>query len=231
MGNVTISTSTVAEGFCPSWMIEKWPELVALLTANLNGALNVFNYGSSTPAPADQGKPWLRLNADGTPDRTYSYSGGNWISLHALPAGSVMMYQGTEASIDTFDGGEVAAVTATTGPMWEKVDEMDGRFPIGPGTLPDGSTVVAVNDQGGEQTHTLIMKEMPYHRHDVLAVNDDTDGGGFNRLRNAPTTAAPDAVTGYAGGNPDGTTEPHNNVPQYNAIFFIKRTARAYYRV
>lgn len=226
MGNITIQTATVPEGTCPSWIIALWPQLVGLVTANLNGALNTFNYGSSTPAPADQDKPWLKLDTSGYPDGQYwVYKGGFWLKKHPMAPGLISLYAGDLATLDTFDGGEAAAVSLTTGPMWERYAEMDAKFPLGPGTLPSGAVKV-IGDTGGEENHILTIPEMPIHHHGVKAQTRDTDGG---------TTAqrlAPDSTLANSYGDTfdTGGDQPHNTMPPYATVGFIRRTARTMYR-
>lgn len=226
MGNVSISTASVPEGTCPPWIITRWPELVALLSANLQGTLNSFNYGSSTPVPADQDKPWLKLNSSGYPDGQYwVFKGGFWLKQHPLVPGIVTMWEGDITTIDTFDGGDTGAASLTTGPMWERVDGLNGRFPLGVGTQITSGTPINVADQGGEETHLLTVDELAAHFHIVNAVPDDTSGNGSQRLRGVSDPAAATATTQDAGGD-----MPHNNLPPFYGICFIRRTSRLYYR-
>lgn len=226
MGNVVVSTANVPEGFCPSWMIEKWPELVSLLSAQLNGSLNTFNYGSSTPDPSDQDKPWLKLDANGYPDGQYwVFNNGFWVKKHPLPVGSIMLWEGDITAIDTFDGGETAAVSVLTGPMWEQVTGLKGRFPVGAGPLPTSGTIVNPTDTGGEENHTLTLSELPAHSHTVNAKNDESGGTGGDRLR--PVT---DPNNATVTSQEVGDDQPHNNMPPYYGIHFIRRTQRQFYR-
>lgn len=235
MPNITISTAVVPAGTCPTWIIALWPQLAALLSANLNGSLNVFNFGSSTPAPADQDKPWVRLDAAGRIDKFYNYSGGAWIAKHPVVAGLIQLWEGDISTIDTFDGGEVAAVTATTGPMWERVTALQAKFPIGVGTLPTTATILAVGSTGGEELHSLTVAEMPPHTHDVRTKVADTGGGsGVDRLRRvADAEVLPfDARTESTGGTGSpAATQGHNTLPPYYALHFIRKSARTHYRI
>lgn len=227
-GNVIISTAAVPEGTCPPWIITLWPTLIGLVSGNLSGSLNVFNYGNSVPAPADQGKPWFRLNSDGTPDKWYAYSGGSWIALHPMAVGLISLWEGDITTIATFDGGEAAAVTATTGPMWEQVTELAARFPLGAGTLPSGS-VVAVGGTGGEENHILVTAEMPVHQH----ANNPDNNGVFVRKSGGTLNASSGSGADYVS-NPvanAGGDMGHNTMPPYYGLHFIRRTARRYYRV
>ena len=244
MSNVIISTAAVPAGFCPSAIQTDWPFLISLLSAQLQGTLNTFNYGNTTPAAIDRDKPWFRLNADGTPDRIYFYLGGNWVARNPIPpgpGGAISLYDGTLVSIDTYDGGETGVpVGPATGPMWEKVSAFDAKFLIGPGTLP-GGTVLAVGATGGEETHVLSDTETPNHDHDIKAIRnprvqvigsaenvlhsiDPQDGAALGSTQVAETLTTEDwrAVADTLG---------HNNLPPYVAWYAIRRTARIFYRI
>jgi hypothetical protein len=230
MPNIAITTASVPADYCGNSLRETWAFLVSLLQATLVGEVNLFNYGATTPAPDDQDKPWIKLDANGNIERIYSYSNGAWVARHPVAAGTVIMYEGSEASIPTFDGGEAGTVTATTGPMWEKVSQLDARFPMGPGTLPSG-LVVNVGDTGGEEKHELTEEEIPQHTHVIkftehqdLQVSDDKKRQLFDE--NGSNTFTPPTF----GGDEDGNTVAHNTLPPYRGIFFLRKTARTHYR-
>lgn len=206
-------------------------DIISATSASLSGTLNTFNFGNNTPAAVDQDKPWLRLNSDGTIDRWYVFSSGLWLSPHYQCPGQVILYEGTLASIDTFDGGEVAPVTATTGPFWERVTSMDARSPIGPGTLPSG-TVINVGDALGEETHLLTVAELASHTHpyatadgqQVVAKVSSNKTDDLNRTGSYDVRAA-DPVQNTGG------DVAHNNIPPVRGIWFIRRTSRTQYRI
>lgn len=229
MSDVAITTLDVPQSFCfQSWQ-SAWPTLVGLIRGSVEVGGGI-NFGNTTPAPEDRDKPWFRTNADGTPDKLYSFASGNWLALHPVPPGLMMLYDGSSASIVTLDGGENAPVTTTTGPMWERVTAFDAKFPLGVGTLGDG-TVVNVGDTGGSQEVTLALENIPAHDHGLpnrkvmiqtLNAGNLAQSGGDNVS----------VVTFQSeGGNPDGSTEPHGNMPPWRGTFFIRRTARLYYRL
>lgn len=231
MGNVNLSIATVPEGTCYGNPQTDWPLMVSYMSASVQGSLNLFNFGNSVPSAADRTKPWIRTNSDGTPDGTYVYSGGYWLKAHQMPTGAVIMWEGAIASLDAFDGGETAAVTTISGPFWEEVTEMQARSPIHPGTLPS-TTVLSVNNDYGEESHQLTVNEMPAHTHpfdttngaQVLAkvtsgkVNDINQTGSLDyAFANAPQNTGGDAA--------------HNTIHPVRGIYFIRRTARLYYRI
>jgi hypothetical protein len=221
-----VTTSTPPAGFCFLGFEQSWADLVSLLYVTIPDDVSPVNYGSSVPDPDQRGNPWFVLTADGYPAYSgyASYKGGNWWVKHASAPGTVVMYEGTEASIPTFDGGEVGVATVNSGPMWERVTEMDAKFPIGPGTLPS-TTVLGVGATGGEETHTLTAAEIPEHSHS-MEFDDDTTGAGF------PVQAGngEDSIATYQTSKV-GSDQAHNNMPPYRVIWFIRKTVRLYYRV
>lgn len=207
-----------------------WPFLVGLLSADLAGNLNTFNYGADTPAPDDQDKPWLKLDASGNPDKWYVFSGGSWISRHPVAAGLIQIYDGNAGTIDTFDGGEAGAVTATTGPMWERVTAMDGKFPLGIGTLESGA-VVAVTNTGGKEKHVLTRAELPAVQIDTVSARRTNVADGGSATVTVPAGGTGSFITDTPLPTEElGDGEAHNNLPPYYGVIFLRKTARTHYR-
>lgn len=225
MSAVTITTSDVPASFCHGSWQTTWPALVALLSAELSGNVQTFNFGNVTPDAEDRDKPWFRVNADGTPDKLYSYSSGSWLALHPMAPGLVLMYEGSEGSIATLDGGESGTVSASTGPFWERVTAMDARFPVGPGTTANGTSIL-IGDTGGADEVALTEAQLPSHSHtfNVGATGDDGQGTFIDVRLDAPNTPRQKTT------QPTGDDEAHTNMPPYRGIWFVRRTGRLYYR-
>lgn len=215
-----------------------WQALVSLLQATFPNDSTIFNRGNTEPSPSNRVYPWFRYNADGSPDKWYVYSMGAWLSLHPAAPGTVVLYEGSAGSIDTFDGGEAGAVTSISGPMWERVTQMDGRFPVGPGTLQPSTTVIGVGDTGGVDEVELTEDQLAEHRHLIAdpmvgstaltsstqTLDNDTAGGYTLEGRSdEEATVGKTSITGAG--------DPHTNLPPFLAIFAIRRTARLYYRI
>lgn len=230
---INFTISQFPEGYCFTTPNQFAVDLVTRLAGEVAGDANFFNDGDTTPAPDFQDRPWLPHNYSGNnpPAFVYQFIDGAWRMPHPLAPGAVMMYEGSEASITTHDGGEAGAITATTGPMWEKVPSMDARFPIGPGTLASGATV-AIGGQGGVEEHTLTRAELPNVSVDTLSQRRINVQDGGSAVVTTPETAP----TGAAFSNiplptePLGDGDPHTNMPPYTGIWFIRRTARRYFR-
>ena len=240
MGNVLISSSAFPEGACYGLTQSSWYGLVALLSGQFNRDGTGINFGNSVPATIDEDKPWFRTNADGTPDKWYAHTSGLWLSRHPDFPGKVVMYEGTEASVETLDGGEAGAAAPYTGQMWEIVSEMEGRSPIGPGELTPSATVLTVGTDAGADEHELTSTELASHSHDIIAYAggqlSGTDEGWL--IGRVNTAAANDTLgaferTGFTEPNLATGTDPDpvSILHPVRAIWFIRRTARLYYRI
>jgi len=238
--NLPVQTATVPANFCFSgFNSPSWLDIVNLLSVDFPDDVAPVNFGSDTPAPDRRDRPWVRTNNDGSPDRLYVYWNGTWVSRHAMPPGAVIMYEGTQSSIPTFDGGENTPVTAIGGPFWEEVTQMQARSPIGPGVLPSGATI-NVGNQGGEEKHVLVTAEMPKHLHTVVTRKiDGIEIIGSSEIRveafeaytNGTDTPLPSPLYASKNTSEVGSDTAHNNMSPWYGIFAIRRTARLFYRV
>lgn len=223
-----VQTSPVPANFCfEGFNSSSWLDIVALLHVIFPDDLALFNFGNTVPSPDKRNRPWVRTNADGTDDGTWVYAMGFWLQKHPVAAGTVVMYEGTEVSIDTFDGGEAGAVTSISGPFWEKVDEMDARSPMGPGTLPS-SQVIAIGADYGEEKHTQTTAEVGPHTHDVLIPQNTAPPDTTNTLDQQGDGSAFHTVISEEN-TPSAT--PFNVVHPVHGIWFIRKTARLYRRI
>lgn len=246
-----VSTGEVPENLQCVISDPNWRELVALLSVVFPDGSKI-NVGPGPIAPEDRIWPWLRLEADGRPDTIvggalYVYVGGVWLATHPHPPGIVSMYEGTEASIETFNGGEAGAVTPIAGPFWERVTQMNGRIPIGPGEIDAGPPAVniAENENQGAYDMQLGDENYRHHKHFILARDSvsggsvpspsnqvSDDGGGFaqeNYMMQGTGTAASRGLTSQVNGD-NAANEAFPLLPQVRGIWFIRRTSRIYVR-
>ena len=220
-----IIESGTPPGLCYTNLSNDIPIIAQYLRAIFSG--NEANTGSSTPAAEDRDKPWLRTNSDGTPDGVWFFYNGYWVKQHSDFVGKVVMYEGTLASIDTLDGGESGAITNITGPMWEVVSQMAARSPMHPGTLPSG-TVVNIGDNIGEEKHEMTLSELIEHSHIIKTFASGAIGGDGAHVLNEPDPAPDvDHSTEATGKSPP---DSFNVIHPVRAIWFIRKTARLFYR-
>lgn len=250
---LSFATGNFPEGYCPNSYQQLAIDIAHALSGYLPGNFTSFNIGSTEPTPENRDKPWLQLDAATCrPIRIYYWSGdGAWVSLHPDFPGKVVMYEGLEADVETLDGGEAGAVTATTGPMWEIVTEMAARFPMGPGTLPGYQippvpVVVPVGATGGldGKAITQTSANLPAHNHQInCEASDAPDAATTETQRFTVADGTLHWRTGVSasakvGFTRDNTIDPGGvtpldvpTVPPYRAIWFIRKTARLYYRI
>jgi microcystin-dependent protein len=105
--------------------------------------------------------------------------------------------------------------------------DLRGRVPIDAGQGA-GLTYRNVGDMGGEETHTLIISEIPTHSHSIAA---DSSVGTSDRPANGLPARNAAGVPQYGTGqnttlksNTIGTTggsNPHNNMQPYTTVNFI----------
>lgn len=172
----------------------------------------------TTPIAGDQDKAWIRLNADGSVARTYKYNSGNglWLSQHPLPPGATMLWTTTLPNLTTFDGGG----SPGSGAMWEIAVEYADKFPLTVGTN-------AINQTGGETTHTLTMLELPKF---TVPIQTAQSPGDTHGISHDSSTEADIGVNRDTGANTQfGGGDPHNNMPPWRTVYLLRRTTRLNY--
>jgi hypothetical protein len=236
MTTIPIKTRALPAGFCFTNPETDWPKLAALLYAQIENLTNVV-ISSTTPGPEDQGKVWYKLDASGRIIRRFNYAQGVWSSRHPKLPGEIILYEGSQASIATFDEGTGGPVTEVSGPMWEEVTQLQGRIPLGPGALPTSGVEVAVGANGGADQLELTLEEenLPSHRHQIGV---EAPGGISGAQAGFLAVGAGEEVS-YSGGPSlyygwtrrvgDGEAKTLDTLNPYYGIFFIRRTARLFY--
>lgn len=224
-----VQVGNLPSGFCPSTYQEMANGFGAVMSVILAQGTGVQIVASSTK-PSDTTAVWLQLDSLGRPVRFYYFASGAWLSMHPMVPGATILWTTTLPDFTTFDGGDANPLSAISGPMWEEVTALRAAFPIGVGTLPSG-TVVAVGGTGGEEEVTLVRANLPSADLSVvtpvfkLKTGGDTGGGGQDIwTRNEGSTHTPETEE-------MGDDEPHNNMPPYVGVYFLRRTARLYYTV
>lgn len=220
---ILATAPALPEGFC---FDGDWQALVDYIINNATYEFDsdvgnaYYNIGDSEPTADNRVFPWIRTIAD-VAEGIYTYTDGAWLRYHEVPASEkeVRIWKGTEAELKVYDGGEDEALSNKTGPFWEIDTDLEGRFPLGSnGTYALGAT-------GGAATHTLTQPELPSHHHFTNVPYSDGGAGAVQTLG-----ATSSAATATLQSDDVGSDNPHNNMPPYRAVHFIKRTARVYRR-
>lgn len=220
-----IVESGTPEGLCYSTLSADIPIIAQYLRAVFDG--NEINSESSTPPAENRDRPWHRTNADGTDDGWWTFYNGFWIQKHPMAIGSVIMFEGTQGDIETFDGGEAGAITNITGAFWQPVTEMAARSPIHPGTLASGA-VINVGDNIGQEKIVMTLANLIEHDHDITVFSSGATGGDGGEIFNEPDPGEERIRTTHTEGSnpPDGMDNMHPS----RGIWFIRRSARLYRR-
>lgn len=239
-----VTPAQLPQGFCPT----DYQDMLNLFSQNQTVIFPDTFEGLvvSSTAPVDTTRVWLQLDSLGRQVRIYSFSTGAWLSLHPLIPGITILWSGALPDFTTFDGGDANPISAISGPMWELAAEFAARVPIGVGTLPS-TTVVNVGDTGGEERHTLLPAETPPHSHFVANTDADsgsevpissgtsieqsyTPGGNQAYTLQGTTTTPTVGLSSVVGGSGiPPVTSPHNTLPPYVGVYFLRRTARLFY--
>lgn len=183
------------------------------------------------------------LAGTGTPSSSNKYVTADTLAA-SFPAGFVQMYGGASAPSgwQLCDGSSLlrasfAALFTAIGTTYGSADgthfnvpDMRGRVPVGVGTgtgggasgtgLPTGGsalTAVALASWKGEETHTLIIAEMPAHTHTGTYGNNIATGG-MNPVYTQNNSTTTGAVPTQGG---DGA---HNNIQPVMGINFVIKT-------
>lgn len=135
---IVATPGTLPEGFCPISEQQRYNQYIDSTTFVLPGNFSSFNIGPDQPTVDNQTKPWYKRSSAGAPSGWYSFYSGAWVKEHPIPASSEvrMMWVGTTAALQTYDGGAVGAVTELSGPMWEVDTAFADKIPVGAGGTP-----------------------------------------------------------------------------------------------
>lgn len=236
---VTFTAGTLPVGFCHTSWQGTFNTFVSLLAGTLPGEYSTFNFGSSTPAVADQGKPWIRTNADGTPNGLYVWyvTGNKWVMFQTLPEpGTIVAYCGTLGSIPLLNNYD----SDVANPFWYNCNgsngtpDLRGRCIIGVGQ-GSGLTDRAFGATGGEETHTLVAAEcaLASHTHEIGFEHTDPVQTSDNEAGRAHDTQFDGAIFGTEVGvtranDAVAASNAHENMPPFHALYFIMRSNRLY---
>ncbi len=240
---------------------ECWPELPQTLNVDIVTRIQAFLssafpgiYVGPTAPPVDQrNRLWFNTAQDSF--HWYQYVNGDWMRVYEIAASSSLrwMWQGSEANLKTFAGGDTNAIGTMSGPLWEIDTDYVGRVPIGVGLIPGTTTpaiTTAVGDTTGAAEHTLTEGEggNGVHTHGVGKYLNGAVGLNYTGNNTVPsyTGAVTQGISGSTTGPdttanvftlPSGLTAagvptptPFQTIPPAKATYVIKRTSRVWVR-
>jgi len=244
MSTIIPLTAGVLPNSCYSTYQALYEDMFRYGTATLSEGSLKYIISNTAPGADDQDKLWIQTTAGGDPIRQWIFNDGAWIWPHPVPPndGRIMLFNGSSSDVATLDGGVAGTAYDRSGPFWEIVGDLAGRFPIGAGTLDDG-TVVTNTTTGGAERVTLTTSQVPDHQHkgkayykasggtagsDPSGLMDNLYHENSGHTTNSGTTSV--AAAGVLTTEIDGTSgESHPNMPPYYGVYFIKRTIRKFY--
>lgn len=114
---------------------------------------------------------------------------------------------------------------------WEEYTPMRGVMPIGhdPEYRKDENDAEdyhlnTLKQKGGKRSHKLSVEEMPSHRHETVndASGSDRDSKGYGSAFTMDTDEITHNRRNLMSIEPSGGDRPHNNMPPYRVVQFIK---------
>jgi hypothetical protein len=182
---------------------------------------------STSPGPDDRDKIWIQVDGAGRYIATNLFSNGSWqTNVPADPYLDIGDFRAYDPNLSSPIAPWYPCDGSVTG-----VPDLRGRFLIGAGqrVLPAGSLDASTNyvagTTGGEQLHINALNEIGSHVHGPLGGGSFCLDGGSTpppsgELSGGANLVSEQATTGAAGGNPDGTTQGHNNIPPYLVVAY-----------
>jgi microcystin-dependent protein len=150
----------------------------------------------------------FKLFAGNFPPRDYMFCDGRVLRIATFPTLFTIL--------GTTYGGDGRRTFA--------LPDLRGCVPVGAGDAPGLSSYLR-GERGGEETHTLVLSELPAHNHGVNAVGNAPNVG-------SPTNSMPANGSFYNNGTstttmnrlmiaPAGGNRPHNNIQPYLSLHYI----------
>lgn len=96
-----------------------------------------------------------------------------------------------------------------------KTPNLQGLFLLGVGNAESGNSYT-LGQQGGEETHSLSIAEMPKHSHNYEVTKLSPKSAWLERKDDWNSSSKSPATT-----STEGNSKPHNNMPPFYAINYI----------
>lgn len=130
--------------------------------------------------------------------------------LPSVPIGMIALWSGNEDTIPT---------------GWQRVRELDGRFPVGVGTGTDDTRThksFDIRETGGEYFHKLEVSELPSHSHILNIKGTQVEYGGSDRGDRPVSITSDGQTTTDKSVHKTGGDSAHNNIPPFYGVYFIR---------
>lgn len=201
------------------------------MTVNFDEPLSFFNFGSTTPNPDYQDRPWIKTDSNGFVDGLYVFSNGAWYKRHPLSPGIMTMFHDSASNIVTLDGGdednpywvpcdgeEYTGYGNINGNSWTyTAPDFRSLMPLcaGQGTDPNYTDLDLTNrsydSTGGEEQHVLQVTEIPEHTHPPIDgqqsfISSLANGNYPGSLTNTTTWSSTPSTTGSTGADISSNT-------------------------
>jgi len=148
-----VTAATFPVGYCPRSNQQLANDISAGMRVTFTGTFTTIK-SSTEPSVEYRGSIWIKTDATSGAvlgEFTFSSTYGIWLAYHwpfnIVPTGEKKLFGGSTIQLLSFDGGENAAITETTGPFWEVDTDWTDRFPMGASaTVPVNTNVNVFHD-------------------------------------------------------------------------------------
>lgn len=200
-----------------------------------------YNWGDTLPTAENRVYLWFKASEG----RWYQFnleSSGKWLSPYTavppaapgLPSGVRWEWEGTEAELNLFDGGDAGAVGLYQGPFWEIDHSYDARSSMGAvPTLPVGGQVFPVGTNLGAEQITQAANQVASHTH-AITNNEGIltwDGSAAAKGTSAGNDFDTDQDFVTDANQAVADQQPMSIIHPVRANYKIKRTVRKYYAI
>lgn len=227
--NLAVTPSALPAGFCLTSYQQLLNDFSSHQSVTFPDTFKGVIVSPTKPGVNDTDKVWQKVDALGRPIRLYAFAQGAWLSPHPVYPGMVNIWAAPLPAdiLSTFDEGNNAGLSPTSGVMWEEVVELRAKLPVGAGTLPSG-TVLAQGTNAGAETVLLTGAHVPPHTHGI-PVTDVNQGAGNALLVDSQHRALVDTLQTLPSAEINDATASFSIIPPVYVVYFLRKTIRRWY--